>query len=244
MSNKPMISIVIPTYNRVNYIETNLKILTLQSCSNFEVVVVDDGSSQDVFSVCKNFENVLDLKYIRQRDVPWNQAVAKNLGIKLSSSDVLFIVDDDAFLMPTCLQEHVNAHRQHDKVMVFGEVLLCESLNPNDMFDYINKNKYPEGGRIRSFRMLQQNFSVKKKHVLEINGYDEDFAGRYGYEDKNFWDRLGLLGCQVHQLNEAKSVAILGDGHNLARDRKTNYELYKRKLEEREVICKNGIEKL
>ena len=237
------ISVVIATYNRPDYIEAGLKCLLLQTYKDFEVVLVDDGSSKDVFSICKNFEDEIDIKYIRQRNVPWNQAVAKNLGIKLSSGKILLLNDDDCFLMPTCLQEHIKIHQQHDKVMVCGEVLLHDKLGPTNVYSYIVNQKYPEGGKVRPFRLLHQNFSVRREYVLAINGYDEDFAGKYGYEDKDFWNRLEWSGVSVLKTNSPKSVAVFGHGHGLVRDRKANFELYNEKLRQHKIVCNNGIEK-
>ena len=240
-----MISVITPSYERPNYIKSYLESLSLQTYKEFEVIIIDDGSDKEYIDIIREYEKVLDIKYIRKRRIKkdsWTQPQARNLGIKLSQGDILFINDDDTYPLPNCLEAHARYHSNNDKVLIYGEVLAHKDLTPNNIISYIKSNKYPLGGTIRPIKFIPKNFSVKKRYVVDINGYDRDFNGNYGFDDLDFHDRLIKLGLKIKWLREAKSIAIYGHGHGLVRDNKINKELYYRKKKEGIIRCKRGLE--
>ncbi|HOJ14231.1 MAG TPA: glycosyltransferase, partial [Deltaproteobacteria bacterium] len=68
--DKPLISVVIPTYNRAELLEKSLESLTAQSLpkGRFEVIVIDDGSPDNTREVCEGFADRLTLRYQRQEN--------------------------------------------------------------------------------------------------------------------------------------------------------------------------------
>jgi len=237
----PKISIIIPTYNRPNYIKALLQNLLLQTFKDFEVIISDDGSSNSPYPVVKEFEKKLDIKYIWEKDIHWNQLIARNLGIKIADGEILFISDDDVFYLPDCLKHHYLIHKKQDKIMVYGEVLGHPKLTPENVNEYILQQKYPQGGEIRPFSQIPKNFSVKRKYVFQINGYDRRFAGRYGYEDIDFHKRLERLGLKVFLLKEAKAIAIYGRGIDLKKEKEINKKILEENDKQRIVRCKRGL---
>jgi glycosyltransferase involved in cell wall biosynthesis len=95
---------------------TCLKHLERQTFKDFEVVVVDDGSSDDTPDRMAEYQRTtpLSLRYVRQDN--GGPAKARNLAISLLDTPLCLLLGDDIFISPTLLQEHVDAHAKHPNV--------------------------------------------------------------------------------------------------------------------------------
>lgn len=104
-SDKILISIVIPTYNRASILNNTLKCVFDQTYRNFEIIVVDDGSKDDTKKIVDSF-NDSRIKYICHES---NQGatVARNTGIKAANGKWIAFLDSDDIWLPTKLDEQV-----------------------------------------------------------------------------------------------------------------------------------------
>lgn len=95
-----MISVVIPLYNKEKSIENTIKSVLAQSYSNFEIVVIDDGSTDESAMVVHNISDTR-IRYIYQK----NQGVsaARNRGVSESKGEWIFFLDADDMIYPDCL---------------------------------------------------------------------------------------------------------------------------------------------
>ncbi|MGL1931521.1 MAG: glycosyltransferase family 2 protein [Desulfotalea sp.] len=93
--NHQSISIIIPTYNRETYLIRALESVRKQTCSFCEVIIVDDGSTDDSANVIKKYseKNHLPIKYYHQNNM--GPAAARNTGILNASGDYLVFLDSD-----------------------------------------------------------------------------------------------------------------------------------------------------
>lgn len=236
----PLVSVIIPTYNRPTYIEAVLATLRWQTLRDFEVIISDDGGKPDTYGIVRRFSTDLDLKYIWQRDKSWNQPEAKNLGMKLARGEILFLSDDYIFYPPKCLARHVKTHcTSKERIMIYGLKQYHPDLKPGQVVKYL-KTSFPKGCT-RSFLSqppAQKNFSIKRNEIYAINGYDQDFCGGWGYDDIDFDSRLKRNG--VKTIN-ARDIPSLGIKHTpiRAKDRSRNLGIYKRK--KGHIVCCNGL---
>lgn len=103
---KPLISIVIPAYNVERYIEQCIKSINVQTFDDYEVIIVDDGSTDKTLEIIK--DNITD-KYqvISQKNS--GAGMARNAGINLANGKYLTFMDADDFLYnDSCLQSIAN----------------------------------------------------------------------------------------------------------------------------------------
>ena len=91
---RPFFSIVIPTYNQSSYLKIALTSVFKQKYKNYEVIVVDNYSSDETFKVIKNFKKKIIYKRIRNNGVI---AKSRNLGIKLSKGKWIAFLDSDDY---------------------------------------------------------------------------------------------------------------------------------------------------
>ena len=103
--------VVIPTYNRCDALVECLAHLENQTCKNFEVVVVDDGSTDSTPKLMESYlkKTPLAVRYARQDN--GGPAKARNLGISMLHSPVCVLIGDDIFASPNLVDRHMNWHR-------------------------------------------------------------------------------------------------------------------------------------
>lgn len=112
-SEDPAVSVVIPTYNRAALLRQTLESLLRQDPSTpaFEVVVGDDGSTDDTAEVVRSFARQLPVRYHHQEDLGFRAAAARNGGARLGTAPVLVFLDTGAVAGPSFVQGHHEAHR-------------------------------------------------------------------------------------------------------------------------------------
>ncbi|MEX8546204.1 MAG: glycosyltransferase family 2 protein [Mucilaginibacter sp.] len=100
---KQLVSVIIPCYNQGIYLEKAIESILSQSYRNFEIIVVDDGSTDQTKEVAQKYPLV---KYVYQS----NQGVsaARNIGIKNSTGELVVFLDADDWLLPDALFININ----------------------------------------------------------------------------------------------------------------------------------------
>lgn len=119
----PMISIIIPIYNTEKYIEQCLNSLIEQSYQNFEIICVDDGSTDNSLRILKDYENKYEqIKVLSQKNL--YAGVARNTGMKIATGKYLLFLDADDFSRNDMLQCIVKAaESEQTEILVFDEYL-------------------------------------------------------------------------------------------------------------------------
>jgi GT2 family glycosyltransferase len=119
---RPLISVVIATYNRGESVAKLLKLLALQTVPSdrFEAVVVDDGSAVPVAPLIAAVDVPYALHVVTQRNA--GPAAARHAGMLRASAAVVVIVDDDMRVGPSFLAEHLAAHDAGDHQVVLGRL--------------------------------------------------------------------------------------------------------------------------
>lgn len=125
-----VVSIVVPVYNAHQYIQRCLESIINQSYSEVELLLVNDGSSDDSLALCEN----IAAKDSRVRVISQtNQGAssARNKGLDLASGKYLFFVDSDDWIDPDMIEYMINIIRDYSDVQV------VQSFVPNDMNNQI-----------------------------------------------------------------------------------------------------------
>ena len=114
-----MVSIIIPAYNLENNIEYCIGSVLNQSERNFELIIIDDGSTDNTYEVCKA-ASARDsrIKVVRQENK--GVSAARNTGIRNAKGDYLMFVDGDDIIAPWCL-EHLMSYLNEDTAAVIGD---------------------------------------------------------------------------------------------------------------------------
>lgn len=125
MSSKPLVSIVIPTYNRATLIERAINSVLAQSLQDFEIIVVDDASQDNTEAVIKSLTDSR-LKYFKHQ-TNLNGSTARNTGIKAARGTYLALLDSDDEWLPNHLAIKITYLQNNNCQGVFGSYYIYYS---------------------------------------------------------------------------------------------------------------------
>ena len=143
-----MITVIIPAYNRPQELQKALFSLCAQTKQDFKVIVSDDASTEDIKSVCDQFEEELDLTYLRS-DQNGGCAVSRQIGLsyvmKQAPTDYVMFLDSDDALMPYAIErmEEVIEHNQAD--LILTNILQQVGGDKKHMIDAANSRTWMHG---------------------------------------------------------------------------------------------------
>ena len=115
MIRLPSVSVVIPCYNQGHLLQEALESVLRQSRPPEEIIVVDDGSTDDTATVCQNYRR--EIVCLRQANS--GLSAARNSGIRRASSDFIHFLDSDDLLRVTTIAELLGAASRHPEADVF-----------------------------------------------------------------------------------------------------------------------------
>jgi glycosyltransferase involved in cell wall biosynthesis len=190
------VSVVVPTLNRKASVLRLLRTLEHQTDAEglFEVVVVDDGSTDGTADAVAAHAAPFELRCLRQ---PFGGlAAARNAGARASHGDLLLFLDDDMEAAPALVAGHLHAHRDEKVLAVVGAapIVVGPDSPPIVRYRAVNFGRKLERLAGRRTRLAFDdvyggNFSIRRNRLLEVGGYDETFRG-YGHEDYELSFRL------------------------------------------------------
>lgn len=123
MSDKPLVSVVIATYNMAKYLPLAIRSALAQTYKNLEVFVVDDGSTDNTREAVESFLNDPRVNYIVQENK--GQAAAKNQGVYESSGEYIAFLDADDMWVPEKLDLQIPIFSQSKALGVVYAKLIC-----------------------------------------------------------------------------------------------------------------------
>jgi len=117
--NRPFFSVIIPIYNREKQLPKTLESVKAQTCTDFEVILVDDASNDNSYQVCLDFE--IDNKFVIRNEQNSERCVSRNKGIEKANGRYICFLDSDDTFLPNHLQTFydVIVSRDFPKTMLF-----------------------------------------------------------------------------------------------------------------------------
>jgi glycosyltransferase involved in cell wall biosynthesis len=197
----PELSVVIPTYNRLDMLVHVLPTLLEQSIepSRYELLVCDsnssDGTAEYLAEVARAHSNVRHLP-----SAYGGRAAARNAGIAAARGEIVLFNDADIFASPDLLSIHLQQHRDRTGIAVVGL-----EVQTRDLADYAYKRDHPEARghlhppsrrKLSWLYFLTGNASVRRADLLRAGCFDESFTG-YGHEDLELGYRLAKMGVEI-----------------------------------------------
>jgi glycosyltransferase involved in cell wall biosynthesis len=202
MENKPLVSIVVPTYNRLNLLLKTIDSIKRQTYTNWELILVDDISDDGTKEAMEEMQKSDSrIRYFR-REVDNIPGISKylNYGIeKAKGKYIARVDDDDVWCVDEKLQLQVDFLEQNPVYVLVGGGMIIVDENENEKFRYLKNEKDNE---IRKKALMANPFA----HVVVMFRKDAaDLVGGYKNfqhaEDWDFWLRLGKIG-KFHNLKE------------------------------------------
>ena len=192
------VSVVIPTYNDRAALELTLTAFNCQTypSDRYEVIVIDDGSTDDTKALVETFQTSYPLVYFWQHNA--GRAKARNVGIEMAKGDILIFNDADGIPVPDFITQHVKSHSSNNNGVVIGgkyDLLarwqegipkrhLEKLLAVSGEFEEVRQNiKLAEQGQATSFIAkadIQIDFNRVKRYVFRKSYHNwDDVYGVY-----------------------------------------------------------------
>lgn len=200
-----MISVIVPIYNVENYLEECLESILVQTYSNLEIILVDDGSTDNSGNICELYSKKDSrIKVIHKKN--GGTGSARNIGLKIAKGKYISFVDSDDFLLNrNVYSEMISIMDKENSDLVFGDVLVCYSNTKTESLNELEK-KFTNTDTLNSDELLLMGmdnkiifspvcFYIYKKELLDINKiyFREDLS----HEDEEFTIKLLLKGKKV-----------------------------------------------
>lgn len=194
----PKVSIVIPSYNRADYLGMTLDSILAQSYEDFEVVFVDDGSTDSTKQILETYiSSDQRVKYYSQQNS--ERAVARSYGASLAQGDYVCFVDSDDLWYPNKLENQVKIMDENPDV-VFSYASVNRIDFDNKPIKAASRQHEGESGYV-FFDLLMRNFipsvtpMIRKEILDKVGKQVTDFIP---YEDWDFWLRISRYGKFYH----------------------------------------------
>lgn len=192
INNSPLISIMMPTYNNGKYIAQAIESIYAQNYSNIEIIVVDDGSTDNTKEILKQYK---DIKYFYMEHK--GISAARNTALENSKGEYIAFLDSDDYWLPNKLSVQMQYFREHpDSQIVFTRY---ENIFEKEELKQ-NKRAMHEKAIEDSFQQYLPSTVLKKELFDKYGNFDEKFSG---IEDAEFIYRISMKGINVkHYINE------------------------------------------
>jgi glycosyltransferase involved in cell wall biosynthesis len=267
-------SVIFTTYNHPKWLEKTLWGFDSQGYRNFEIIVADDGSSDETQKVIKKFttETNIPIQHIWQEDEGFQKCRILNKAITTSKGDYLIFTDGDCIPHPNFVKNHVDLARpgsflsggyfklpiDTSRAITRQDIKQGDATSPGWLLNHgvsftpkISKLfSHPVVGAILDKLTMTgatwngHSASTWKKHALEINGFDERM--QYGGQDREFGERLVNHGIKPRQVRYRCSCVHLDHGRGYARPESIakNRAIRKNTRDNKIEITPFGIKKL
>ena len=272
----PKASLIISVYKKIHELELILSALTIQSNKNFEVLIADDGSGDNMNKYIKAFQKTsnLAIKHVYQDDIGFRKNKILNSAILQSKTDYIIFIDGDCIPHSSFVNEHIT-NKKPNTVLCGRRVNLSKRLSEKINKEIILTKEYEkikfshfldswrdkkirstfiEEGLVFKNKSLRKflskgaphivgcNFSLNKKMMVKINGFDENYIGAGIGEDSDIEFRLRLAGVDFKSI---RNLAVLFHlYHNSTAEVKQNYDYFTSVQKRNAFACKNGLVRL
>lgn len=215
------ISVVIPTHNRSHFISETLESVFAQTLQPDEVLVIDDGSTDDTAAIAESYApRVRVFRRTNQR-----QAAARNFGVRQASSEWIAFLDDDDLWEPNKLERQMEELIRHPEadLCYTGRSLLVQRGDTTTIGKvvYAPSAKDIRKALFEGCAFFPSCVLIRRATYLEMNGFDPNF--RVCCEDYELWLKLlhagikfagcrePLLRYRLHETNTSKTMAWYED---------------------------------
>lgn len=216
--NHPQVSVVIPVWNGEKYLAQAIESILEQDFDDFELIIVDDGSTDDSLRIAHEFTLDPRVKVMTQDNS--GVVAARNVGLYISRAEFVAFLDSDDIAKPDRISKQVAYLHAHPAVAAVGSHIAYFKESKR----LIRVEKLPVGHAQLAVSLetgnalAQPSVMLRKSMAIKAGGYREAF--RHGAEDYDLWLRLS----ERHPLDNLPEVLTLYRVHPDSLTHRRRYE--------------------
>lgn len=196
---QPLISVVVPSHNRFDILRECLKALAQQTYSDYELIVVDDASTDETPSLLAEFASEHpDLRFwwlVNEENLGAN--ASRNRGIREAHGQLVAFLDSDCIAEPDWLEKLASGFDSDAVASVTGTVI---NPSPTNVYELVVKGTSRVHGRGAAPRLVGGNMCIRRELLLK-HPLDEDL--KYGCDEEGIYLRLRAAGFLQNLVPEA-----------------------------------------
>ena len=195
----PLVSVIMPAYNAAEYIAKAIESVLVQDYGNFELIIIDDGSTDSTKDIVAGFKDSR-IRYFHKENS--GLAATHNMGIKASAGALVSKVDADDIITPDFISRHLSEFEKHPD----ADLIYCDDLLIDEEDEPIRIIARPEYGDrkvlIRNlfrcgFPIVPFRTCIKRSVFDQIGFFDEDLAMAEDYDMMRRFVEKGLKACHL-----------------------------------------------
>jgi glycosyltransferase involved in cell wall biosynthesis len=196
MTKLPRVSIILPTYNGSRFIEQAIKSVLKQSYEDFELLIIDDGSTDKTSEIISEISEQ-DPRIICFRNNT-NLGIQKTLNIGLRNTKGEYIAridDDDEWIYKDKLKKQVDFLDAHPDYVLVGTGAIVINEDGQELFRYFNPetDKEIRNKILGKTCFIHPSVMFRKESAIKLGGYDELIEMK-NFEDYILWLKMGTVG--------------------------------------------------
>ena len=214
-----MVSVIIPVYNVEKYIDKCLESVVNQTYKNLEIIVINDGSTDESEEVIKKYLNKhSNIKYIYQE----NKGVssARNAALTYANGKYVMFIDSDDYIDKYTIEKmYFNAEKYDSDMVVCGHVRFYDDISRKEIFNYYNyQDRLFDRNKVFNLmlelkvkgylcdKLFKRESLINNNFVLEPNRYIEDWFPVIKYVSK--CDNISFVGEPLYYYRQRSSSAL------------------------------------
>ena len=195
------VSVIVPTYNRAQALEKALNSIISQSVK-LEVLVCDDGSTDNTAAVAERAATRCRLKYIRGSN-SGGPARPRNAGLQTAQGEFVAFLDSDDWWEPNKLSASVEALRLHKVDCVYHDLYIQTQQGAGGIRKVARSRRLASNAfsdMLLNGNAINTSSVVARAAVLRRAGYFDETREVVGFEDYDEWLRMARVGCRFEKL--------------------------------------------
>lgn len=197
--NNGLLSIIVPVYNVEKYLDRCMESLLNQTYQNKEIILIDDGSTDDSGLICDRYNSKYPFVYVIHKKNGW-QGEARNFGLDISKGEYVAFVDPDDWIEPDGCQKLIQELDRTESDFVIGEFIIeydDRTVMPSD-YSKLEMNGYEAAFYNLNRKYLCTNSSCNKIFRRDFIG-EQRFPLKKKFEDTYFVQNAVLKAEKVYK---------------------------------------------
>lgn len=200
-----LISVIMPAYNSERFIAESIESVIAQTFTNWELIVVDDGSTDNTAKIVKGFSSIDSrIKYFYQPNQQMGKA--RNTGLQNSNGKLIAFLDSDDIWVSDKLKIQVDFLQNKEVDLVFSDGYVISNSIDNVEYEYktINDEIY---GRYAQHKLMMQNFIpipsvlTYKSAIDQVGGFNENIE-IHNVADYHLWLKMLIGGFKFYGISD------------------------------------------
>lgn len=220
------LSIIIPSYNRASLMDETLHSLTSQSRKDFQIILVDHGSTDNTEEIYRKYKDILRISYSKIARDDYSPGAPRDFGVRRSETPFIMFIDSGTVVPSQYIEAHLAFHHLHsnhigvglqyrkddageefDSLFQHGDIDQAYVVVKQAQFQDMREGIDLENSSIPWLFAWTANLSLPREAYFSAGGFDLDLNG-WGFEDVDLCYRLSKQGLHISFVEDGWSIEI------------------------------------